>query len=330
MNLALHSEDIGDAAWVKQSSTVVVNSTTSPDGNLTADKIIPDNASNGYLTQLTSFTSGEKYSASMFAKAAEFDTIEIVAPTSIAGSDVSVSYDLTNGVLVNSGADSAKITPLADGWFRCSISITAASTVAGSFQYAKVLSGDSSSGVYVFGLSIESLPFSTSYIKTIASAVARTKDYVTVDSYNNLSKGLSTVSLTVDLTGVGAGNGVSNFYSYRSTAIANNATFFYNNGDIKYYDGTNTPTLSTTTLTENPNNYMLTIDGEPTTSELKYYENGVLESIKSAGTENIDFTRPLEIGSTNEGNNTMYGHVKDFRAYDFILNSSEATYLAGV
>ena len=76
-NLALYSEQFDNAYWTKLNTTVTANTTTAPDGTLTADSIISSGGVNSFLYKILSFTSGTVYNLSFYVKANSAQTIRI-------------------------------------------------------------------------------------------------------------------------------------------------------------------------------------------------------------------------------------------------------------
>jgi len=74
-------------------------------------------------------------------------------------------------------------------------------------------------------------------------------------------------------------------------------------------------------------NYAAVRDG----ANLTAYVDGVAGQTRQP-TENNDFDLDgtVRIGAQEDGLNAYYGHMQDFRIYDFALNADEVTYLAGV
>jgi hypothetical protein len=72
-NLALYSEQFDNGYWNKVNTTISANATTSPDGYVNADKLIPNATPsvNKYIYRSVSAASGSVYSITIFAKAAE-------------------------------------------------------------------------------------------------------------------------------------------------------------------------------------------------------------------------------------------------------------------
>jgi hypothetical protein len=182
-NLFVRSEEFDNASWVKTSGIVIPTSeTTAPNGTLTADKHIPNvgitmggGATETRVYQSPAVTIGINYVFSIYAKAAEYNEIELVTT---ATPTISVLFSLASGTVVSGTAGFiASITPAGNGWYRCSVFITAGATGTAQTRWSAedsvVTVGDGTSGIYVWGAQFEQVTYQTSpstYVQTVASA----------------------------------------------------------------------------------------------------------------------------------------------------------------
>lgn len=129
-NLLTFSEMFSDVAWIKGNVTVSINSTTAPNGTLTADTITASGASaTKNIVQFTSILSGFRYNISIYAKKNTNDFIQIYAGASLFGTDVWANFNLATGTVGSVGtATTASIQDAGNGWYRCSISALATGT----------------------------------------------------------------------------------------------------------------------------------------------------------------------------------------------------------
>jgi len=177
-NLILRSEEFDNAAWAKTRTTVLANSLVSPDGNLTADKLVEDSTTNRHFVSRGGVPIGQSI-LSVFAKQGERKNIGI-------GNSSEAAYavfDLSNGTLVSvSGLggvlSNAKIQSIGNGWYRISVENNKVSASGFGIITANDLgqvsySGDGTSGLYIWGAQLEALPYATSYIPTVGSTVTR-------------------------------------------------------------------------------------------------------------------------------------------------------------
>ena len=191
-NLATYSEQFDNAAWGLNAASATPNVTTAPNGTTSADKLVEgaSTATHGLDAPAAAITAGTTYTGSLYAKASERRYLFVALTYSGFTSGNGVCFDLQTGTIVGSGTGSASagaITPVGNGWYRCSI--TLAATVSGTFIGApavylsdtatnslKSYTGDGTSGAFVWGAQLEAGAFATSYIPTVASTVTRSAD----------------------------------------------------------------------------------------------------------------------------------------------------------
>jgi hypothetical protein len=187
-NLTLWSEEFDNAAWVKARASITPNATASPRGTITADKLVEDNTANNTHVAVQVFTfAATTYTLSIFANAAERSWVRLFAFDGV--TNFGCYFNLSAGTVGTAVASTGFIRPLADGWFRCAMTFTAA---AGTGTYAArlatgdgadVYTGNGTSGLFVWGAQLETGGL-TSYIPTGASSVVRSADVATITGTN--------------------------------------------------------------------------------------------------------------------------------------------------
>jgi hypothetical protein len=156
-NLLPYSEMFSNAAWTKTNSSISANTTTAPNGTLTADTLIENNVNGAHLVSQAITSSGASFSVSLYAKAKERSKILIFF---VGASNKGYGFDLANGTMSAvsgvTSADSFSITNVGNGWYRCTIVVNATSSTAveiyplqsfSNYQYA----GDGTSGLFIWG-----------------------------------------------------------------------------------------------------------------------------------------------------------------------------------
>jgi hypothetical protein len=200
-NLLTYSEEFSNASWTTNSLQISVspNATTSPAGDLTADKIIPNTTNASHIfRQFSSVTSGLTYTQSIYAKSGEYSVLQFTFSTGFdGGGSLYRNFILSNGSLGNGTipVSAVSVTPVGNGWYRILITATATSTVASGRFNINVLnadissvnpsySGDGTSGLYLWGAQLELGSFPTSYIPTVASTRTRAADNASITGKN--------------------------------------------------------------------------------------------------------------------------------------------------
>jgi hypothetical protein len=221
-NLNTYSEQPDNAAWSKLNTTITANAVVAPDGTVTADKLVENTATTSHILAVpstTAYVSGSTYTASIYLKKGERSIVGISQNTfADFGSTWRYAvFDLNAGTIVNQVADPlATITHVGNGWYRCTITLTATASATGRLvrmwlsngatTLTPAYTGDGFSGVYVWGAQSEAGAFATNYIKTEASQVTRAADVASIAGTNWYTPSAGT--FFVDSQVVAAGNTV--------------------------------------------------------------------------------------------------------------------------
>jgi hypothetical protein len=159
-NLLLRSQEFDDAYWSKVDTSIQSNTIIAPDGTLTGDKIIATTTNvQHFCSQLISHTSGTSYTLTCFFKAAEITFASLTFATGFTGIQQNAFFDLSTGTTPQSNAT---ITPVGNGWYRCSLAITATATASSTVQIRLAESsttapfaGNDFNGAYIWGAQLE-------------------------------------------------------------------------------------------------------------------------------------------------------------------------------
>jgi hypothetical protein len=210
-NVLSYSEQFDNAWWTKGFGSVTANATTSPDGTTNADKFAEDSTNNNHYfgDDTTSATSGQLVTFTIFAKASERSWI---AMRIYNGSGSVIGwYNIGSGTLGTIGGGGiASITSMGNGWYRCALTVTMASSSV-FLPYVFLSTGDtiltytgtSGSGVFVWGAQAELSSYPTSYIPTTSASATRIADFATTSNISTLfgsTEGSFFIEMTADFT----------------------------------------------------------------------------------------------------------------------------------
>lgn len=202
-NLLGFTEDLSNAAWTKTNLTVGSDAIVAPNGLQTADAITA--SANGVQVAVSisaAFSVGAPNTASVYAKAGTSGFIQII-PSTVVLAGAFANFDLSSGVVGSKGGSglTSSITPVGDGWYRCSITLTAAAT--GSLQInmtnsatsarAEVFAGSAGSVSYLWGAQLSSSASLDAYSPQYGAAVTSAAYYaprLDYDPVTLVAKGL--------------------------------------------------------------------------------------------------------------------------------------------
>ena len=203
-NLFTYSSAFDNAAWVVPGAgAITANQNIAPDGTQSADLFYDLNTTNNFRLigiDGLSIPSGTSYTMSVYVKAYGNNFSYIRVGQSSTNNNIIVYFNLSTGVVgtstrfANTNSPtiiSSLITPVGDSWYRVVVAFTANTTGSHYCQIGMSTAdntfghiGNGYSGIYIWGAQLEALPFSTSYIPTVASQATRNADFASITGTN--------------------------------------------------------------------------------------------------------------------------------------------------
>jgi hypothetical protein len=181
-NLLTYSQDFTNAVWSKSNSTVTPLANIAPDGTQTASTLVCTTVSTGFLRQNFTSIPLTTYTYSIEAKAGVSNFIQIREDNYFGST---VDFNLSTGTFVQAGVFTGSMTPLGNGWYRCTATLTYNAGQTGGFISMRSL------GCFIWQAQLETSNVATSPIPTVASQVTRAADIppLPIDTWYNTSQG---------------------------------------------------------------------------------------------------------------------------------------------
>ena len=329
-NLVTYSEDFSQSYWTKSDTSINVNQSTSPDGNINADSIV-SSATNGvhYLRHsYVAVSANTPFTYSFFIKANGYTRFGV---RDNAQTGAYLTYNLETESIINSSSMTIVVNKLKNNWFKCSFTSTIGSNgVAGYALYllddgygtppnagdpnSYTYTGDAIKGFYIYGFQLEQRSYPTSYIPTSGSTVTRSAETCTgagnASTFNS-EQGIlfaeiaaladSIINRRITLSDGTASNRI--YISYKN--YTNQIRVEVISSSSSVFDAT----ISVSDITNYSKIAFLYKE-----NDFKLYINGVLVASDTSGSTPIGLSvLKFEDGS---GGSDFYGKCKDLRYYD--------------
>jgi len=184
-NLLLRSEEF-QTTWIPIDANITVDSVLAPNDSITADKITAFGGPTEHsVYQYFTTVSGQLYTFSCYLKAAERTVFSLAFRVASLWPDSVnqiIDFNLSAGTLtVSGGTATGSIVAVGNGWYRCSITSTAAASGSAQVRVQSLYDANDQ-GIYIWGAQLEVGAFPTSYIKNVdtAGGVTRAADLASI------------------------------------------------------------------------------------------------------------------------------------------------------
>ncbi len=324
-NLCLQSQTFDNASWTKSAATVSADAIVAPDGTTTADKIVEDATSASHTVyQSITLVAASVYTWSVYAKAGERTWLQLNAHD---GSAHKTYFDLANGVVgTNAAGNTAAITALANGWYRCTLSRTAG--VTGGFLEAGAASadntasyaGDITKGLYVWGAQIEAAAFPSSYIPTTTASATRAADSLSITGVTGLEYPLSLFCEFERAVDTGTAEALvylyinGNNYSRLSVASTDAGQMSISAGGVTQANLLSAATISVGAVSR--------LAGRVASNDARMALNGVLTSADASVTFPVG-TIGLYFGADGVGATPSFGYLRRTALFNRAISDAE-------
>jgi hypothetical protein len=364
-NLLTYSEDLTNVVWQKVAATVTASATVAPDGTSTADKLVetPTTTFHGIRPSASEKTT---QTWSLYAKEAERRYIILsLGESSTTTSGGAIFVDLRDGTVLSfAGAKlvSHEVTPAANGFYRCSVTVNSTGAATDPFPFvflsdnsthtigasygSKSYAGDGTSGVYVWGAQLEVSAAVTPYQRVttqhdVTEAGVASVSYLYFDGVND-AMATSTITPGTDKAQVFAGvrkvSDASTIIAESSAGASPGSFAVYSQSTAGWginSIGSLATSAAVTTGYASPITNVVTGLSNISGDSLLLRANGtqIAQSTADQGTGNF-LAYPLYIGSRNNAqfyfNGHIYSLVVRFGAnLDGTLISNTETWVAG-
>ena len=189
-NLLTYSDQFDNAAWVKTNTSATANSVVAPDGTSNADTLTDDTTNSFHMVGSVgvTFTASTAYAFTTYAKAGTASIFQLSMDATPFSAAAYANFNLSTGAVGAAGAGvTSSMTPMGNGWYRCSMVVTSGAGGGLYRAYIGLINNQntasmrptyvgSGQSVYLWGAQLEAGAFATSYIPTVASQVTRSAD----------------------------------------------------------------------------------------------------------------------------------------------------------
>jgi len=180
-NLITYSQELRDATYTNGGVVFTENDTTAPDGTTTADKVTFTSQTTSRFYQIVPNQTGGYLTFSFYAKYVDKQWISIRISESAAGTSgiyLRTWFDLNNGVVGTDETNSATMTSVGNGWYRCTVTsehqvLNDAFLIRGAAADNATSNVAAAGDVYFWGLQAEQRDAATTYTPTTSSPIVK-------------------------------------------------------------------------------------------------------------------------------------------------------------
>lgn len=179
-NMLSFSENFGNSAWSKTNTTVTEDAAASPNGNVTADKLIVNAAAtlgNSYTGRTyAKAAEAQTYTVSVRAKIGEFNMLILYVAGASAADSCQMTANLSTGAVVTSSQTGTftklgqTCTAAGNGYYLLTLSFTTNTDTSLQVRLyptdTVATTGDGTRGVYIFGAQLNNGSDATEYEPT--------------------------------------------------------------------------------------------------------------------------------------------------------------------
>ena len=318
LNQIISSENLSDSSWSKTNAVVESNSTISPDGTLSADKLTFNTSGN--FGRIVSSTLTFVNSVSFFIKYIDLEYILIFVGTSSNGVYVNIKEGYATSTVLGSGLD-ITFKKFPNDWLR--IEAKGGNNATGLEIYAAnstptynpvTLNGS----FYLWGCQAETNSYPTSYIPTNGSTVTRSAETANgagdADTFND-SEGVLMLEASSNST-------TSVIWSVTDGSNSNAVSLYYGSQGVicDIFSSVGVRTLVATMPIKyrtNMNKFSIKYKSNDIGLWLNGYELAVnTQTISLSGLNELE-------GAYGSGSFPFYGSAKQIQYYDSALTDSE-------
>ena len=326
--------------WNQNNTSVTLSTGISPDGALTATKVIPNNLtifsdSNPSISKSFNKSSAvvATYTTSIFAKADEYNLVKFWIIGSGGSNRVQAVFNVETGTVVSTAISGSFSNPIGsivsypNGWYRCILTYTtdANLSVGTLFIVGDTIAtqGDGTSGLLMWGAQSEEGSYATSYIPTSGGTATRNADVISLTGVSELI-GQSEGSLMINLKSLST----DTYYISLSDTVNNRAFIKSDNFElfvagVKQCDVTQAVDFgvySKTLISYAPADYKIAVDGNVNTTvgidnQLTFPPN----TLTTVSFNNLNIS----------GGFPFYGRIKSLLIYKTALDSDLSEVLSG-